>query len=180
MEPNLTYKFLLFAKPLPGIGKVAEWLLFLLHKSWNVKPDLVVRLGNFLPIGGLSTVIQLGLLIVLKFANLSTEVATVCAVMLSVFVNFTMNRHITWKDRFSGLSTRQNYLWFLPLFVVFASTTPTVWLKMGGIPALEHLLGWPVVVSWFLFEGIGSVLNFVGADKITFGAVAWIIRRIST
>ena len=178
MSENLTSRILIWLSAIPILGIFAELLLHLQHILWRKKPRFIQRLSDFLPIGGLSTLLQAVTLFVLLKEGEPVIVATIVAVEMSALFNFTANRFITWKERFDGLSRRQSIVWFLPLFVVFNLTTPTVFIKIIGLNSLQYFLGIPILASWLLFEVMGTVLNYIGADKISFGTIAYVIRWI--
>ena len=178
VEQNLaSFTLRLFVK-IPILGWLVDWILTLQYICWQKYPDLTIRLSNFLIIGGVSTLIQAGLLFSLNYCGVETFEATTIAVTLAAFVNYVGNREFTWKDRFSTLTRTQQIIWYIPLYLLFMATTPTLYLKVVGIGTL-HKFGIPILVCWIIFETIGSILNFVGAEKISFGCIIWAIRRIS-
>lgn len=140
--------------------------------SIDGSPRLATRVSWFILVGLTSTLFQGVLLFTLAHEQVSLSIAVPAAVLISGFVNFTLNYLVTWRDRFAGLTTAQRYRWFLPLFVIFAATTPTLWLKIAGITSAQALFGGPLVLSWVLSEGIGAFVNYIGADSIAFGAMA--------
>lgn len=178
MPNNLTTKILAPIALIPILGIPARLMLYIQELLWRKKPKLTERLSNFLPIGGVSTVIQAVTLFVLVTNGMTILPATIIAVQASVFFNFTANRLITWNERFVLFTRRQSIGWFLPLFIVFDLTTPSVLLKIVGLTSLEHFLGIPLLLLWILLEGIGTVLNYLGADHISFGVMTYIMRRI--
>lgn len=177
MPSTLTSRILESLSRIPVIGILFKLLLRAQYRLWAWKPGLVERLSDFLPIGAASTIVQATILFGMKARGTSTIQATALAVGVSVFVNYVANRQITWKERFSRLSFTQNVMWFLPLFLVFVAFTPTVFMKTAGIPYLESL-GLPVSRAWLIFEGLGVVANFLGADRLSFGLVVRLIERI--
>ncbi len=138
---------------------------------------LLRRLSWYAVVGVISTLVQGVLLFSLTRTGMSVPQATPIAVLLSGFVNFSLNYTITWRDRFATLSRAQRRRWFLPLFTVFAITTPTLWLEIAGITAAQRLIGGPLLLTWIAVKSIGSIVAFVGADRLAFGVMARVARH---
>ncbi len=178
MEQNLASTTLRLFAGIPVINKPVYLALRLQYNCWLKYPDLTIRLSNFFFIGGVSTAVQAGLLFGLIHYGVETFEATAIAVILAAFLNFVGNKEVTWKDRFATMTKKQQIVWYIPLYLLFMATTPTLYLKVVGIGTL-HNLGLPISISWIIVEIVGSILNFVGAEKISFGCVIWAIQRIS-
>ncbi len=141
---------------------------------------LLRRLSWYAVVGVISTLVQGVLLFSLTRTGMSVPQATPIAVLLSGFVNFSLNYTITWRDRFATLSRAQRRRWFLPLFTVFAITTPTLWLEIAGITAAQRLIGGPLLLTWIAVKSIGSIVAFVGADRLAFGVMARVARHAAS
>jgi len=157
----------------------ARFFLSLQFWLWRRKPGLVERLSNFLPIDGIGSVVQIILLAGLIWAGTHTFFATVVALGAGALVSFVGNRFVTWQDRFALLTRRQQIAWFMPLFLIFTASIPTLWMKLIGINSLEYFLGVHVFVSWLVLTLVGIVANYLGADIIAFGVIAKTINAIS-
>lgn len=178
LPANVTSRLLMLAIPTRA-GPIAAMLLRLQHALWRRRPHIVERLSNFLPIGGVCAAVQIVLLLLFVQGGIPVFIATALAVELSVLLNFVGNRFITWGDRFSHLTLRQNVALFLPLFVTFNLTTPTVWMKIVGIASLTEFLGVPVLICWLAAEALGVIANYLGSDKLAFGAMAHVTRHVA-
>jgi putative flippase GtrA len=178
LPTNLTTALLRMLARVPVVGRAAVLLDCVYLYLWSLRPELVQKLSNFLPIGLFCTVTQASLLFTLKHEGVSTAIATVAAITASIFINYLANQRITWRDRFYLLSRRQYMLWFVPLFFIFIVFTPTIYLKTIGIVALERRYSVPILLSWPVFELVGVAANFIGADKISFGAVIRCLQHI--
>ncbi len=173
---NLTTRIILPLTNTP-LAFLASAVLAGQYWLYQKKPGLVLRLSSFLPIGGASTVIQFTLLTFLKSRGVETFTAIAIAVELSLLCNFCLNWRFTWQDRFAHHTSRQKLMAFLPLFIAFNLTTPSVPLKIMGVGGLEHALHMPILLAWFLMEAICTVLNYIGADKLSFGFTAKILSH---
>lgn len=127
------------------------------------------RLTLFLLVGGLSSGIQFVLLWWFVHATRHELSAITLSVELSVLFNFTLNRTITWKDRFVGYTRWQSVRGFVPLFVLFNAVTPSIWIKIFGIPVISRILGIHPVLIAVPLEGLGVIVNYWLADKLFFG-----------
>lgn len=167
---------------IPFIGKVISLVLAvhyrLLRLRWKEKPLYTERFSDFLLIGGISTSLQFVLLLELS-RRVDIFYATGAAVIGSAFLNFFCNFFYTWRDRFDDLSRREKAVCYMPLFIVFLLTTPTLYLKIFGIGELEKF-GVPLIVSFAITEVIGVIANFIIADKFLFGAMAWMMKLLLT
>lgn len=147
---------------------------------WRWKPGLANRLSTFLLIGGVGTVIQFNLLFLLHGLGVDLIMATLIGIQAAALWSFTANRFITWRDRFTNLTSRQSIIWFLPLFLVSDITTVTIWVKVVGIKATVDYFGLPLGLVWVVYELTGTVANYLGADKISFGLMARLVSRIGS
>lgn len=140
---------------------------------WLARPAL------FLTIGLLSALVQGLLLLLGSRAGLPLLATTTGAVLLSALLNFLLNWTITWGDRFATLTSRQRRIWCFPLFGVFVLTSPTIWFKIIGLNVIHDRFGGSLLVTWIVTESLGAVLNFIIADRISFGAMARVAIRVS-
>ncbi len=138
----------------------------------HLASPLLRRAIWFGSVGALSAAVQLALLTILVNSGFTVPAATIVAVHTSALLNFSLNYSVTWRDRFSHLSRPERRAWFLPLYIVFVLTTPTLWLKILGISLLGDRIGGSLVFSWMITEALGAALNFIGADRISFGAMS--------
>lgn len=178
MEPNIATIFLRYGQSVPIIGFLASWALWLQERIWRRYPEITIRLSNFLPIGGFCSLVQVMLLAGLKLKGVETVTAMVIAVFAGTFINYVLNRAITWRDRFETMTRKQRWVSFVPLYFVFVLVTFMNLVKVIGVPILEHL-GSPALVALIGFEIVGAILNFIGADKITFGVTTGVIKQFS-
>lgn len=178
MPTNLTTKFLTLFLSTP-LERIARFCLLLLEKSWRRWPNLTLKLSDFIPIGGVTNILQGIIFLLLLFGGSGVFAATFVSVLLSALFNFVSNRFVTWRHEFVGLSRRQNALWFTPLFVAFYISTPTVILKNVGINSFDFFFGLHPFVAWIIFSGVGLFANFFGADLISFGVITRIIRWVT-
>ncbi len=71
----------LFPTPVGRIASIAYQIQLLFHRRNLV---LVDRLSDFLPIGGICTLVQLILLVILKLCDVQVYIATMVAVEISL------------------------------------------------------------------------------------------------
>lgn len=178
MPTNLTSKFLALFLSTPFEG-LARFGILLLEKSWRRWPDLTLKLSDFVPIGGVTNILQGVIFLLLLFGGSGVFTATFVSVLLSALFNFVANRLVTWRHEFVGLSRKQNALWFTPLFLAFYVSTPTVIMKNVGINSFDFFFGLHPFVAWVIFSGVGLFANFLGADLISFGVITRIIRWVT-
>lgn len=127
------------------------------------------RVALFLLVGGASTGIQFALLWWFIHSLESTLIAIILAVELSVLFNFTLNRFVTWYDRFEDYSKLHSVKGFIFLFILFNMLTPSIWLKLFGIPVVSGMLEIHPITIAVVLEGVGVVINYLLADKLFFG-----------
>jgi putative flippase GtrA len=148
------------------------------YRLWRRKPRLVERLSNFLPIDGTGSAVQVIVLTALVWAETNTFLATIVALEVGSVIAFVGNRFVIWQDRFTLLTRRQRFVWFMPLLLIFSASTLTLRMKLLGINSLEYFLGVHVLLSWSVLTVVGAVANYLGADLIAFGAIAKTINKI--
>jgi len=178
LPSNLTTRILTLFLPTPG-RRIAQFIILLQEKIWRRWPNLTLKLSDFIPIGGVTNILQGTLFILLLSIEVEVFVAISISVLLSALFNFVANRKFTWRHEFISLTRKHNALWFIPLFIIFCVFTPTVPLKIAGISSFDFFYHISPEISWFIFSGIGLIANFFGAELISFGIITRIIRRIT-
>jgi putative flippase GtrA len=163
-------------EPVPLLGLLATAMLRVQQQCWRYHPDLVERVSDFLPIGGVCTLFQACLLFLLKQEGASTIAATTVAVELSIVLSFILNKRITWKDRFQGFSPRTLFLWTPLVFLTFNALNPAVYTLIVGLNTLEKGLGIPFFFAWSISQ-LGTItVSFLGIDRVAFGLIPRLLQ----
>ena len=176
---NITLDLLALGSRIPFLGGAAKIAIASQDWLWIHKPTLVFRLSNFLPIGALSSVVQLVLLRSLLSAGVANETAIIISLQASVVPNFIANMLITWNDQIEELSTRQRLLWFVPLLLAFCALTPTIWLKLIGAPIAARWLSISPFAIVMTFELISVMVNYCSADILFSRFLSGASRRLA-
>lgn len=176
---NMTLDLLMHGSRIPLLGGAAKIAIASQDWLWVRKPALVLRLSNFLPIGALSSVVQLVLLRSLLSAGVAAETAIIISIQASVVLNFIANMLITWNDQIEELSTRQRLFWSVPLLLAFQAFTPTIWLKLIGAPIAARWLSISPFAIVATFELISIMVNYYVADVLFSRFLSGTNRRLA-
>lgn len=148
----------------------------------------------FVVIGGGSVVMRLFLLWIFVVLTMPTGIANFASLISAITINFALHYRYTWNDRLPvGNHTTSNTviltfaLWIT--FILCSSATialksilipllsPTITNIAAGLMGENIALQVGVVMSGIIGEVIGFPINFLTADKISFGAMVRVANR---
>lgn len=137
-------------------------------------PVLVMRIGNF-SVLGISTMIFQVLLLGILIKYLSFNLASSISAYAAAVPYYFLSKRIVWRDRL----TRIPYWGDFVLFPTFLVTKFTIPLKLAGMAYL-HARGVPWPISFITMQIAGAAPSYLFLDKVTFGLMTRVIRRISS
>jgi putative flippase GtrA len=122
---------------------------------------------------GISTMIFQVVLLAILVRNLPFNLATSISAYLAAIPYYVLSKKIVWRDRLV-LVPRGDLI----LFPVFLITKFTITFKLAGMAYLDSK-GVPWQVSFISMQAAGAIPSYLFLDKITFGLMTRVIRRIS-
>lgn len=136
-------------------------------------PVLMIRIGNFSALG-ISTMIFQVVLLYILVKHLSFNVASSFSAYGAAIPYYFLSRIVVWRDRLVHIP------WWgdLILFPTFLVTKLTIPLKLAGMAYL-HARGVPWPISFISMQIAGIIPSYLFLDKVTFGMMTRVIRRIS-
>lgn len=172
MNNTILFRVLVSAQLLPFVGFFARTGLWLQAQAWRWRPELTEKLSDFLPIGGACMIAQLAIMFWCRKWGVEENRANILSTEIAVYMSFQLNRAITWKDRIPPIRR-----WWTTAahFAIYNALLPMPWIMILGFGGLNALIGWPWWITWLVTQLVVVTVNFVGADRLSFGHV---VRRL--